>query len=157
MIDFNSKYISNNKEPVKKSKYKKKKIVYESDSSESSDSEDEKPIIPKKKVNKSKKDIKIDDNFNEYYSTCLENILDIINEPVKKEELVKYKNEKLIDIIKGFFEKINTIYGKSYLEINKQKKDYIKDNIKNYVKYFMKTDNKDILMHLLQQNNYIFI
>lgn len=158
LIDFNSKFtsgnlISNNKESVKKSKPKKKYEIV----SDSSESEYEKPIIPKKKVNKSKKDIKLDDNFDEYYCTCLDNISLIIDEPVKKEEFVKYKNDKLIDIIKGFFEKINTIYGKSYLEINKQKKDYIKDNIKCYIKYFMKTDNKDILMYLLQLKNCIFI
>ena len=171
LIDFNSKFISSNKEPVKKSKPKKKYVISESDSSESeyekpkpkkkyeivsdsSESEYEKPIARKKIGTK---DTKIENNFDEYYRSCLENIKVIIDEPVKKEEFVKYKNEKLIDIIKGFFEKINTTYGKSYLEINIKKKGYIKDNIKNYIKYFMKTDNKDILMYLLQLNNFIFI
>jgi hypothetical protein len=155
LIDFNSKFISsnlisNNKKPVKKSKPKKKYEIV----SDSSESEYEKPM-PRKKIGT--KDIKIENNFDEYYRTCLDNIKVIIDEPVKKEEFVKYKNEKLIDIIKGFFEKINTTYGKSYLEINIKKKDYIKDNIKCYIKYFMKTDNKDILMCLLQLKNCIFI
>jgi len=155
LIDFNSKFISsnlisNNKKPVKKSKPKKKYEIV----SDSSESEYEKPIAIKKIETK---DTKIENNFDEYYRTCLDNIKVIIDEPVKKEEFVKYKNEKLIDIIKGFFEKINTTYGKSYFEINIKKKDYIKDNIKCYIKYFMKTDNKDILMYLLQLNNCIFI
>ena len=153
LIDFNSAFISTNIEPVKKSKYKKKKSE-----SDTSDSEYEKPKTIIKKINDMKNhDMKINNIFDEYYRICLDYIVDIINEPVKKEELVKYKNEKLIVIIKSFFEKINTPYGKSYLEINNKKRDYIKNNLKNYIKYFMKTDNKDILLYLLQLQNFIFI
>jgi len=151
LIDFNSAFISTNIKTVKKTKYKKKKS--ESDTSDSSDSEYENP----KTIIKKNHDNKIDNIFNEYCRTCLGYIDDIITEPVKKEELVKYKNEKLIVIIKRVFEKINTPYGKSYLEINNKKRDYIKNNLKNYIKYFMITDNKDFLMYLLQFKNFIFI
>lgn len=130
LIDFNSEFISNNKEHIIKPMPKKIEQLIR---------------------------YKIDNDFDEYYCTSLDNIDGIINEPVKKEEFVKYKNEKLIVIIKAFFEKINTTYGKSYLEFNNTKKDYIKDKLNKYIKYFMKTDNKDFLMYLLQLNNCIFI
>lgn len=122
LIDFDSKYTSNNSKHVKKSK----------------------------------KTAKLDNDFEVYYTTFLNMIDNIFSKPVKKEEFVKYKNEKLIFLIKAFFEKINTTYGKSYLECN-NKKDYIKEELNQYIKYFMKTDNKDILLYLLQLNNFIFI
>lgn len=145
-VDLDSIYQNDDELPITKN-------IKEKKSKNSDNNEYYKP----QKLSKRKK--KITNKFVKHIQHCFDIIDMVIIIPVKKKELVEYKNNKIKSLMQYVFDICNTTYAKTYLESQKSVREYINDLLHNVINYITKLENCDLFKVYLEniQKNTFFL